>query len=62
MDSTDLQNFSDRKSVIVEDKKNPSLVPSGDRKIPTLGSTVPVRDEALPLETTLFLDRLNLSG
>ena len=30
------------------DKKNPSLVFSGDREIPTRGSTVPVGNEASP--------------
>ena len=30
------------------DKENPSLVFSGDREIPTLGSTVPVGNEASP--------------
>ena len=31
-----------------EDKENPSLVFSGDREIPTRGSTVPVGNEASP--------------
>ena len=30
------------------DKENPSLVSSGDREIPTRGSTVPVGNEAMP--------------
>ena len=30
------------------DKENPSLVFSGDKEIPTRGSTVPVGNEALP--------------
>ena len=31
-----------------KDKENPSLVFSGDREIPTRGSTVPVGNQALP--------------
>ena len=33
---------------LLEDKENPSLVFSGDREIPTRGSTVPVGNEASP--------------
>ena len=50
------------------DKYNPSLVFSGDRKIPTRGSTVPVGNEACRVSTGtvgpragIFLEPLNTS-
>ena len=35
--------------ILVQVKENPTLVFSGERKIPTRGSTVPVGNEACPV-------------
>ena len=42
------QDYFPRTEIIGRDKENPSLVFSGDREIPTRGSTVPVGNEASP--------------
>ena len=48
--------------IICLDKENPSLVFSGDREIPTRGSTVPVGNEASPSFTGTVDPRVGISG
>ena len=53
---TIVRQFSRGDERIREDKENPSLVFSGDREIPTRGSTVPVGNEVSPSFPTGTVD------
>ena len=44
-----------------KDKENPSLVSSGDREIPTLRSTVPVRNSASMIDSFSHISNKNIN-